>query len=128
MFGGWVRGKGRFVLTELQEAKLVARAVNKRWGTTHEERREILDEVVRIVRNGKDEKVRLAAAQAYQAAEAQNQQDEHKFLDAVGNGNRFLGIAKRLGIDCDSGDAATSGPEADLDGVVVGNHREDNGA
>ncbi|MBZ4251982.1 hypothetical protein LAJ57_13860, partial [Streptococcus pneumoniae] len=64
-------------MTELQEARLLGRAIRSRWNVPLETKQDVMDTLADICVNGRDESSRIAAAKAIIAAESQNQKEEH---------------------------------------------------
>ena len=84
------------------DARLILRALNKRWGISDEVKRDTIATVTAILQSGESgDRDRLAAARILIAAEKQNQDDEHKQTD-IDRDNakrcRLVALAARLGI------------------------------
>lgn len=88
-------------MTELQEARLLGRAIRKRWDIPDNEKANVMDSLLNLAVNGIEESTKIAAARAIIAAEGQNQADEHKFAELqVEQRNAELdAIASDLGLD-----------------------------
>ena len=112
-------------MTELQEARLLGRAIRARWAIPDTIKAEVITELARIATEGLEESSRIAASRAIIAAEGQNQRDE--MAEADDFKQRVLAIAQRCGVRVDLlgiGEAAGGGPDSSgtVD-VVVHQHR-----
>lgn len=87
-------------MTELQEARLLGRAV-RRWDVPLEEKAKTIERLCYLRDFGEKESTQIAAAKAIVDAEGQNQRDEHKFVDVrIQHGNaRLASVADELGLD-----------------------------
>ena len=70
-------------MTELQEARLLGRAINSRWDIPPDEKRSVIQTLLRIAESGEKESARVAACRALIAAEQQNQNDEKDDLQGL---------------------------------------------
>ena len=87
-------------MTELQEARLLGRAI-RRWDIPDAQRSSTMERLYHLRDFAEKESTQLAAAAAIIAAEAQNQKDEHKFVDVrlQREHARLDAIASELGVD-----------------------------
>lgn len=100
-------------MTELQEARLLSRAITSRWEIPADVRSAVVQTLMEIACTGVEDSARIAACRALIAAEGQNQKDEHAKIDEFRN--RVLTIAQRCGIDVNllgTSQAAVRGPAA----------------
>lgn len=85
----------------IQEIKTYGVAVNQRWPTNQTYRAEIVNLLMRVAIDPESTtREKIAASKVLVAIESQNQKDEHTAA-VQSDRNRFLEVAKRLGIDAD---------------------------
>lgn len=110
-------------MTELQEARLLGRAIRSRWNIPEAEKANVMDSLLHLATNGAEESTRIAAAKAIIAAEAQNQKDEHAQADALRRKLLELAIEYGSGLPADGKDgerkighhSATSGHDRETE-------------
>lgn len=85
----------------LTDLRMLGKAIKQRWPMLEEYREAILKTMIRITIDPEStNRERVAAAKVLVAAESQNQKDEH-FTSVQSDRNRFLEVARKLGIDAD---------------------------
>ena len=105
------------------DLKVMETAIRKRWELTQEQKGKVVEKVMSVlsdpVASGREI---LAAARVAAALEGQNQIDEHKQVDVIQRGNRFLEIAQRLKLDGDFGDTIKGTADPNITGTgCIGN-------
>ena len=88
-------------MTPYQEARLINRAIVKRWDISPDEMKNTIDRVVHLRDYAEDEKTQMAAVRAIVSMVGQNQKDEHKVIDVrvTTRHDQLAGIAADLGIE-----------------------------
>ena len=88
-------------MTPLQEARLLSRAVRRRWDIPQDQLGATLLRLYELRDYGESDAVKIAASRAIILCEAQNQSDEHKVVDVriQQEHARLDAIAAELGID-----------------------------
>ena len=112
-------------MTELQEARLLGRAIRGRWNIPESVKSDTIATLHHIAENGTEESARIAACRAIIAAEAQNQRDEHSEANELKL--RIIQIAHQLGVNLAApgagpGDASEDRP------AIAGERRTEDGA
>ena len=104
-------------MTELQEARLLGRAI-RRWPVPDAEKGKTMDRLYYLRDFAEKESTQLAAAAAIIAAEGQNQKDEHKILDVsvTTRHDRLDAIAADLGLDASFIQAIEGGSDPSVAG------------
>ena len=84
-----------------KDSFLIAKALTQRWPISSEYREAIVRRLIKIIvdKESSNREVTIAA-KALMAAEAQNQSDEHTAA-VQSDRNRFLEVARQLGIEAD---------------------------
>jgi hypothetical protein len=94
----------------IRDTRMMARALEQRWPMTPEVRKAVVGRLIKVLTDPESKKREvIAASKALMAAEAQNQEDEHKVLDVrvATRNDRLDAIAADLGIDPSVIEAAT---------------------
>jgi len=88
-------------LTPLQEARLLSRAVRKRWDIPQDQLDATLRRLYELRDDGESDAVKIAASRAIILCESQNQSDEHKVVDVriQQEHARLDAIAAELGVE-----------------------------
>ena len=88
-------------MTELQESKLLRRAVRSRWPIPDEEIEKTIERICYLRDFGEKEATQIAASNALIQMASQNQKDEHKFAELrfQQRDSELDAIAAELGID-----------------------------
>jgi hypothetical protein len=99
---------------------LLERAIRHRWVT--DDLKALTINSLRSALQSGDARTELRAANIVAILEAQNQKDEHKAVDVAveSDGNRFLEIAERLGIDIDAESVSEAGANPNIAAVGRG--------
>ena len=84
----------------VKDTRMMARALQQRWPMTEEKRAIVINALLDVIQTSEKPREITAAARALMSAEAQNQNDEHKLIDAISSDHdRLSQIAADLGID-----------------------------
>ena len=105
-------------MTELQEARLLGRAI-RRWPVPDGEKSKTMERLYYLRDFAEKQSTQLAAAAAIIAAEGQNQKDEHKILDVSveTRHDKLDAIAQDLGIEVGLIEAIEGEADSGLDGT-----------
>ena len=88
-------------MSRIRDTRMYAKALKQRWPITDEQRQQIVERLMVVVNDpNASRRETIAAAQGLAAVEAQNQKDQHAGFQPGTDGeqNRFLEVAKNLGI------------------------------
>lgn len=78
---------------------MIETAIRKRWGLSDEQKQNVIEKLSVIMSSSAaSERDQIAASRVLVAIESQNLADEHKQVDVIQRGNRFLEIAEQLGL------------------------------
>ena len=104
-------------MTELQEARLLGRAIRERWEVPPDQMRATVERACHLRDYAEKESTQIAAVNAIVAMVNQNQRDEHKFVDAQlqREHNRLDVVADELGIDPSLVEAVTREASGSID-------------
>jgi transcriptional regulator of acetoin/glycerol metabolism len=84
----------------IKDTRMMEKALKQRWPMTEEKRAIVINALLDVIQTSDKPREITAAARALMSAEAQNQTDEHKLIDAISNDHdRISQIAIDLGID-----------------------------
>ena len=84
----------------VKDTRMMAKALTQRWPMSETKRAMVIEALMGVIETSTKPREITAAAKALMAAEKQNQEDEHKLIDAISSDNdRISQIASDLGID-----------------------------